>query len=123
MPCCARPTVRNCTSGGSSGSVPVMVGLSVIAYLTIIGKPSRLAISSTTSGLIGADADVPMRTCDRSTPSTSGSRSSRSHWVGTAPNTVTRSSATSRTMSAGGRPGAQITSVMPFSSWSHSLPM
>ena len=115
--------MRNCTSGGSVGSVPLIVGLSVIAYLTMTGNPSRSAISLTTSGLIGADADVPTRTCDRSTPSTSGSRSNRSHWVGTAPNTVIRSAATSRSMSAGGRPGEQITSVMPFSSWSHSLPM
>src|ERR1700733_1219659 len=58
MPCWGRPTVRNWTSGGSVGSVPVIVGLSVIAYLTMTGNPSRSAISLTTSGLIGADADV-----------------------------------------------------------------
>ena len=108
--------MRNCTSGGSLGSVPVIVGLSVIAYLTTSGNPIRRMISSTTSGLIGAVADVPIRTCDRSVVSSSASRSSRSHWVGTAATTEIFSSAMSRSISTGASVAGLTTTVTPLTS-------
>jgi hypothetical protein len=73
-------------------------------------------ISSTASGLIGAVADVPMRTCDRSVVSSSASRSSRSHWVGTAPTTEIFSLAMSLSISTGGSVARLTTIVTPLTS-------
>src|SRR5690606_17537146 len=109
--------------GGSSGSVPQIVGHSVMAYRTTSGTPIRATTARTRSGGAGAVATTPILRWgneSRHTPSTSRSLA---HWVGTAPATVICSSRRTENIPFADHGVGGTTRVVPHTNWSHNLNM
>ena len=116
-----RPTVFSSTSGGSSGTVPVMLDDSVHAYRTTIGAPSRVRIFSASSGVTGADPVLQMRNADSSAVASSGSSTNFAHCVGTPCPPVTRSRTMMSSISPADHGTGINTQLMTNSTWSQIL--